>query len=314
MRSARPGKWVATAAILAMAMAAMGMPPRSASAQQAASPAQGAPSEAHAPGPPRPPAPPSQGGPETEETKALAAKPTPRMKDGHPDLNGIWYRPLLFLGSAEQQGNTLEAVNKPDANFTAFAAAVTPKPEQYRPSYKPELLAKVAEYNQQQVKLDPGFYCKPPGVPRIGPPHQIVATPGQVVFLYSDLAGNFWRIIPTDGRPHRTDADETYLGDAVGHWEGDTLVVDTNNFNDDTWLADNGLFHSDALHVIERLTRKGDTIRYEVTVDDPKVFTQPWIMQPRTLTPLKEPLDEAPPCVEKDAPNMTDLSHHPNPR
>jgi hypothetical protein len=243
--------------------------------------------------------------------KPDAATKTPRTTDKHPDLNGIWYRPLLFLGAAEQEGDTLKVVNRPDP---AFAAAIAPLPPMYSPSYKPELEAKVKEYNEQQVKLDPGFFCRPPGVPRIGPPHQIVQTPGQVVFLYSDLAGNFWRIIPTDGRPHRTDADPSYLGDAIGHWEGDTLVVDTNNFNDDTWLGDNGLFHSDALHVIERLTRKGDTITYEVTVEDPKVLTKPWTMKPRTLTPLKEPLDEAPPCVEKDAPNMVNLEHHPNPR
>jgi hypothetical protein len=243
--------------------------------------------------------------------KPDAATKTPRTTDKHPDLNGIWYRPLLFLGAAEQEGDTLKVVNRPDP---AFAAAIAPLPPMYSPSYKPELEAKVKEYNEQQVKLDPGFFCRPPGVPRIGPPHQIVQTPGQVVFLYSDLAGNFWRIIPTDGRPHRTDADPSYLGDAIGHWEGDTLVVDTHNFNDDTWLGDNGLFHSDALHVIERLTRKGDTITYEVTVEDPKVLTKPWTMKPRTLTPLKEPLDEAPPCVEKDAPNMVNLEHHPNPR
>ncbi|MGA9630613.1 MAG: hypothetical protein WBQ63_04250, partial [Candidatus Acidiferrales bacterium] len=217
----------------------------------------------------------------------------------------------LFLGAAEQDGDTLKAVNRPDP---AFAAAIAPLPAMYSPSYKPELVAKVKEYNEQQVKLDPGFFCRPPGVPRIGPPHQIVQIPGQVVFLYSDLAGNFWRIIPTDGRPHRTDADPSYFGDAIGHWEGDTLVVDTNNFNDDTWLGDNGLFHSDALHVVERLTRKGDTILYEVTVDDPTVLTQPWTMKPRTLTPQTDPLDEAPPCVEKDAPNMVNLQHHPNPR
>jgi hypothetical protein len=119
-----------------------------------------------------------------------------------------------------------------------------------------DLLAKIKEYSEQQVKLDPGLFLQSPGVPHFGLPHQIVPIPGQVVFLYSDLAGNFWRIIPTDGRPHRTDADASYFGDAVGHWEGDTLVVDTNNFNDDTWLGDSGLLHSDALHVVERLTRK----------------------------------------------------------
>jgi hypothetical protein len=247
----------------------------------------------------------------TDDQKALAAKPTPRLADGHPDLNGIWYQPLLFLGAGEKQGDTLKYV--PKAN-PAFVAAIKAPPPQYAPSYKPELLAKVQEYNTQQVKLDPGFFCKPPGVPRIGPPQKIIQTPTEAVFLYSDLAGNFWRIVPTDGRPHRTDADTSYFGDSVGHWEGDTLVVDVNNFNDDTWLGDNGLFHSDALHVTERLTRKGDTILYEAIVDDPKVFTKPWTMKPHILTPIKEPLDEAPPCVEQDAPNMTDLEHHGNPR
>jgi hypothetical protein len=247
----------------------------------------------------------------TDEQKALAAKPTPRLANGHPDLNGIWYQPLLFLGAGEKQGDTLKYV--PKAN-PAFVAAIKAPPPQYAPSYKPELLAKVQEYNTQQVKLDPGFFCKPPGVPRIGPPQKIIQTPTEVVFLYSDLAGNFWRIVPTDGRPHRTDADTSYFGDSVGRWEGDTLVVDVNNFNDDTWLGDNGLFHSDALHVTERLTRKGDTIFYEAIVDDSKVFTKPWTMKPHILTPIKEPLDEAPPCVEQDSPNMTDLEHHGNPR
>jgi hypothetical protein len=248
---------------------------------------------------------------QTEAKKPEAAKPTPRMADGHPDLNGIWYRPLLFLGVGEKEGNTLTYVPRPAPEFVA---AVKPPPAMYAPSYKPELLAKVKEYDEKQVKLDPGFFCKPPGVPRIGPPQKIAQAHNEVVFLYSDLAGNFWRVIPTDGRPHRTDADSTYLGDSVGRWDGDTLVIDSNNFNDDTWLADNGLFHSDALHVIERLTRQGDTILYEVTVDDPKVFTKPWTQKPHTLTLTNEPMDEAPPCFERDAPNLVNLQHHGNPR
>ena len=245
------------------------------------------------------------------EQQALMAKPTPHLSDGRPDLNGIWYQPLFFLGAGEKQGNTLKYVLKPDP---AFLEAVKGPPPDYRPSYKPELLAKVAENDKEQVKRDPAFYCKPPGVPRIGPPQKIVQTAAEVIFLYSDTSGNFWRIIPTDGRPHRTDAESSYLGDSIGRWDGDTLVVDVNNFNDDSWLADNGLFHSEALHVIERLTRKGDTIKYEVTVEDPKVLTKPWIMQPRVLTPIKEPLDEAPPCVEQDSTNMMGLEHHGNPR
>jgi hypothetical protein len=269
------------------------------------------PAPAAAQGPASSQAPATAPGAPTPEQKELMAKPTPRLANGHPDMNGIWYQPLFFLGGSEKEGNTTKYVLKPDP---AFAAAVKGPPPQYMPPYKPELEAKVAEYNKEQVKLDPAFYCKPPGVPRIGPPQKIVETPNEVIFLYSDTSGNYWRIIPTDGRPHRTDADETYLGDSVGHWDGDTLVVDVNNFNNDSWLADNGWFHSTALHVIERLTRQGDTIRYAVTVEDPNVFTKPWVMEPRILTPIKEQLDEAPPCVEEDASNMVGLQHHGNPR
>jgi hypothetical protein len=255
--------------------------------------------------------PPAAPGTKAAEQKELMAKPTPRLPDHHPDLNGIWYQPLFFLGAGEKQGNTLRYVLKPDPTFLE---AVKGPPPEYRPSYKPELLAKVAENDKEQVKRDPAFYCRPPGVPRIGPPQKIVQTASEVIFLYSDTSGNFWRIIPTDGRPHRTDAESSYLGDSVGRWDGDTLAVDANNFNDDSWLADNGWFHSEALHVVERLTRKGDTIKYEVTVEDPKVLTKPWTMQPRVLTLIKEPLDEAPPCVEKDSANMMGLEHHGNPR
>ena len=210
----------------------------------------------------------------------LATK-TPRTADKHPDLNGIWYRPLLFLGAAEQDGETLKAVNRPDP---AFAAAIAPLPPMYSPSYKPELEAKVKEYNEQQVKLDPGFFCRPPGVPRIGPPHQIVQTPGQVVFLYSDLAGNFWRIIPTDGRPHLPSTLRFWLGDSRGHWEGDTLVVDTTNYKPQSFMSAS----SEKLHVIERFTRTGpESLNYEITINDPETWTKPWSL----MIPLQRTSD-----------------------
>jgi len=180
-----------------------------------------------------------------------------------------------------------------------------------KPEYKPELLAKVKELSDKQGVLDPAFYCKPRGVPRIGTPAQIVQTPGQVVFLYGD--SNLFRVIPTDGRSHRADADPSYMGDSVGHFEGDTLVVDVTNFNDDTWLGSDGYFHSEKMRVVERLTRKGDVLTYTATVDDPEVLAKPWTTTPRELKLSTNPSDallEAPPCVEHDAPHIMTLDHH----
>ena len=144
-----------------------------------------------------------------------------------------------------------------------------------KPPYKPELAAKVKDLSDRQSQEDPAFYCKPAGVPRMGAPSQILQMPGQVVFLY---ATNLFRLVPTDGRPHRTDIDTSYMGDSVGRWDGDTLVVDVNNLNDDTWLGPDGYFHTEAMHVVERLTRNGDTLTYQATVEDPNVFTKPWVM------------------------------------
>ena len=151
----------------------------------------------------------------------------------------------------------------------------------------------------------------------MGPPQQIVQTPGQVVLLY-DLArevsvqsGNYYRVIPTDRRPHRTDVDPSYMGDSVGHWEGDTLVVDVVGFNDATWFASDGRFHSTAMHVTERFTRDGDLLKYEVTVEDLNVLTKPWTMNPRFLKlDPSAVLTEDPPCVEKDASHLVNNEHH----
>jgi hypothetical protein len=120
--------------------------------------------------------------------------------------------------------------------------------------------------------------CLMSGVPRISArplPFQIVQTPGLMVFLYE--THHAFRIIPTDGRPHPDDAEPSFLGDSVAHWEGDTLVVDVTSFNTKTWLAGVGTIHSEQLHVTERYTRDSyDTIRYDVTMEDPEVFSKPW--------------------------------------
>jgi hypothetical protein len=92
-------------------------------------------------------------------------------------------------------------------------------------------------------------------------------------------------VIPTDGRKHdpKKAIEATYMGYTVGSWEGDTLVLDSISFVDSTWLGRGGLFHSDNMHIVEKFTRKGDEILYEITIEDPDVLVEPWVMAPRTM-------------------------------
>src|SRR5262245_64253377 len=137
---------------------------------------------------------------------------------------------------------------------------------------------KVLESFNKRAIDDPTARCLPPGVPRSAMlglfPQKIVQTPKEIVVLYEYMST--FRMIPLNAK-HPDDLLPSYMGDSVGHWEGDTLVVDVIGFNDKTWLAGTGTFHSEALHVTERYTRVDrDRIDYEVTMDDPKVFTKPW--------------------------------------
>ncbi|MEJ0098686.1 MAG: hypothetical protein WDO12_02670 [Pseudomonadota bacterium] len=245
---------------------------------------------------------------------AATAPQVARLADGHPDFNGSWDNGSGYDFVQPQKGadGSICITNCKPAGGGAPPPRVATVPD--RPKYKPELLAKVKELSDKQVENDPVLRCKSPGLPRIGPPDKIVQRPGEIVFLYDDVSGAFWRIVPTDGRKHREDADESYLGDAVGHWEGDTLVVETVGFNDDTWLTDNGAFHSTDLKVVERLTRNGSTMEWQATATDPTVLVEPWKLRPRKMTLMKTELQEPVPCVEQDLNHVVDGSHHDNPR
>ena len=108
-------------------------------------------------------------------------------------------------------------------------------------------------------------------------PQQIVQTPTQVVILYEYMST--FRVIPLNVE-HPDDMLPSYMGNSVAHWDGDTLVVDITGFNDKTWLAGTGTFHSDALHIIERYTRVSkDRIDYEVTMQDSNVLTKSWMLR-----------------------------------
>jgi hypothetical protein len=126
---------------------------------------------------------------------------------------------------------------------------------------------------------DPLYHsCVPPGLPRVylHPfPMQIVQTPAEVVILFE--YDSMRHPIFTDGRPHDTNLGPLWMGDAIGHWEGDTLVVDTVNFNEKTWIDRMGHPHSDQLHVVERFRRLDHNhLVDDITVEDPKAYTQPW--------------------------------------
>ena len=249
--------------------------------------------------------------------KAAAAKPTPRAANGHPDLNGYWNFPEFDTSAhLDSKGNFYidvppakgGTVPRLDASLDdQLRHQVDPNP----PPYTPAALAKVKELASDTIHTDPAFSCKPLGVPRAGPPRQIVQTPKLTVILYQIDAGDgdqpgSYRLVPTDGRPHRTDVDPSYFGDSIGHWEGDTLVIDVTHFNDDTWLAaipgqgGSGYFHTEALHVVERLTRIGDTLRWEATVEDPSVLSKPWKMTPRTEVLTEGLIYEQPICEERE--------------
>jgi hypothetical protein len=248
-----------------------------------------------------------------------AAKPTPRSADGHPDLNGSWTAP----GAATPKSPAFDANGVIQVGIGAGGATprldrsledqLKPPVDPNPPPYKPELLAKVRAMALDEVHTDPAFRCRPLGVPRVGAPRQIVQTPKLTVLIYQVDAGigdqpGSYRLVPTDGRMHRTDVDPSYFGDSVGHWEGDTLVVDVNHLNDETWLAGgdggSGYFHSDALHVVERYTRKGDTLRWEATVEDPNVLSKPWVVSPQTEILADTMVYEQPICEERETPHL----------
>jgi hypothetical protein len=251
----------------------------------------------------------------------LAALPSLAAAQGapagaRPDLTGTWDNGsgIEFVRPRREGESVCVSGCGPAAAPPPSQAAAAPRQPPSRPQYRPELAAKVEDLRVRQVDEDPVLRCFAPGVPRIGPPDKIVQNDREVVFLYDDVSGNFFRIIPTDGRGHRDDAEPSYLGDAVGLWEGDTLVVETVNFNGLTWLTDDGAFHTPELRVVERLRRDGDTLEWRATAYDAAVLAQPWELNARVARRAEHDLVEAPPCIERDLDHMVDDSHHPNPR
>ncbi|HKH75260.1 MAG TPA: hypothetical protein VKA59_28075 [Vicinamibacterales bacterium] len=235
--------------------------------------------------------------PNNPQPAAQAANvPTPRRADGKPDLSGVWggpYNPITG-GGTRRCGPTQSKVNCniPMDNFWVDYEWLSP----WRfglmghPIYKPEHWDKIQELDQWTNKFDPVMTCQPLGLPRHGTPRRIIQTDNDVIFFYganADYGGGAaeFRDIPTDGRQRnaRTASQAYYYGNSIGTWEGDTLVIDSINFVDTTWLGRGGLFHSSSMHIIEKLTRVGNELRYDMTIEDPEVFVQPFVMPTRIL-------------------------------
>jgi hypothetical protein len=195
---------------------------------------------------------------------ATPAGPAPHLADGRPDFGGkgAWF-PGFSGNIAEPKWKGVKSADKHvDVPFL------------------PGALTLFNERVENIGKDDPEAKCLPVGVPRyMFDPYafQMIQTADRVIFLFEG-DNDPWRIVPTDGRPHRKDLKPSWLGDSVGHYEGDTLVVDVVGFNGKAWLDQAGHAQTGRAHLIERYTRTdARTLKYEVTIDDPGAYATPWV-------------------------------------
>jgi hypothetical protein len=191
----------------------------------------------------------------------------PRSSDGKPDLSGIWQTTSAADYGLQPHSGRKDA--PPGAGIVA--GNVIP--------YTPAALEKKKKNFENRATADPRLKCWTLGTPRgiyYPEPFQIFQRPQDVTVFFE--FGHSVRTIHTDGTLHPVDEDhEFWLGDSRGHWEGDTLVVDVRDFNDQTWLSRAGDFHDEALHIVERWKLlDANTIDYQASIEDPGVFTKPW--------------------------------------
>src|SRR5262245_21206716 len=198
----------------------------------------------------------------------------PRTPDGKPNLNGIW--------QAMNSANWDIEAHPAGPSLVRELGAISAVPGGLgivvggEPPYKPEALAKKKENLGNRLKLDPEIRCYLPGVPRamyMPFPFQIVQSQKHIMMIF-EYAG----AVRTVYMDNQVDAPaDSWMGWSNGRWEGETLVIETKGFNDLSWFDRAGNFHSDALHVVERITaRSPETLLYEATIEDPNVFTRPF--------------------------------------
>ena len=210
---------------------------------------------------------PTPGAPRTPDGKVDMSGPVPHV-NGKPDLSGIWQ------AEAEPRGPGLYGLGEsPNSKYFRDILSDFKRGEEPLTPYGAELLA---QHGKPGV-VGPNLLCLPDGVPHadlLPEPFKIVQTPGEILFLYE--VETIFRQVFTDGRSFPKDPSPVWLGYSIGHWEGDTLVVDTTGFNESSWLDARGHGHSEEMRVQERFHRRDfGHLDVTVTVTDPKVFTKP---------------------------------------
>jgi hypothetical protein len=229
---------------------------------------------------------PTPGVPRTPDGKPNLSAPTPKATDGKPDLSGMWenFRPPATASAKPAAGPNFNTFKTNDD----FLAIVKRSPFwNLGASFKDGLPFQpwAAELHRQRVddnsKENPDAHCLPMGIMQFhnhGQPRKMIQTPQVIVILYEANAGV--RQIFTDGRPLPKDADPWWYGYSTGHWEGDTLVVQSAGFRDLGWLDVEGSPLTESAHVTERFRRPDfGHLEIEVTIDDPKAYTKPWTVQ-----------------------------------
>jgi hypothetical protein len=244
---------------------------------------------------------------------ASVAADSPQLADGKPDLSGYWR--AAGRGGAggapapSTEGDQFAVMPSRDGRLANLEndSFISQKAQQNVPQYKPEFWQKVRDLDYNGNDEDPSFHCYPAGIPRVGPPVRIVSLPGEAILFHvaSNPAAAFFRFVRI-GKPRSKAelATETWLGVPEARWEGDTLVIESIGFNDQSWLGWGGFFHTADMRVTERLRREGEVLHYSVVVEDPAVLSEPWRPNPVDLMLDKNPnatIAEIDPCFERDA-------------
>ena len=235
--------------------------------------------------------------------------PAPRTASGHPDLSGHWYVGVL----GKEDATLVGSFGAQDPNVLPFDPKTT---KEEKPSFQPWVIEKMKADGNFKVLNDTR---DPSSLDRMPKADQVAAIDVELIHLQRNCmpgvhgmgahgtqfiqgseflaqvteTNHDYRVIPIDGRPHTSDPDPSFNGESRGHWEGDTLVVDTVGIDERVWHSDEWRIHSDQEHVIERFTRPSmNYLTYQVTIEDPKVLTKPWTSAPRTWSLGHEALQE----------------------
>jgi hypothetical protein len=239
-----------------------------------------------------------------------------KLSDGHPDLTGLWVLggPPTGLASGDTdvtfagRGGTFAGFESDGGLYRESQVDSADVNAPNMPRYKPEFWDKIIDLDFNGNAEDPQQYCMPPGLPRLGAPAQIIALKDQplvLLFYNGGYTRDVVRQIWTDGRPHNplVVAAETWNGDPVGHWDGDTLVIESIGFTDASWLHKNAYIHGFNMKVTERLKRTGNILTWDATIEDPDYLAEPWNLTPVTRFLNSSPnaqLVESLPCLELD--------------